>query len=516
MDLQKNSEFVRLVNNEPLTLVCSALADFLWEDFVRDTKPNVTYLVNTYNIKQLSRFGKEVFERLYSADEVKWLISDEDFEQYFRAICNGDTTATPKGYKPENAIWYSIMGDLSQAAAWPTLLQRCVGEQFNSGNNAVRILNELSKVIEEAIGQGMFDVQLLAGAGDQLQQLRDQYNKAVQDGDKAAANEARAQGKELGQKIHDALQNVKSQVQAEANTIVDKVLGESDEQNEEISNLFGSMPGNGKMLSDLQEKKNLANRLSRNRTLKQIAKKLGALRRVWTERKRAKPAKSNYEAVTGAKFSDSVINAFPTELALAGSKEGQALFALKYSQKTILTKDYTASRTDLGRGPVIMYVDVSGSMHGDLELWSKAIALVISEQALTDKRSVHIHLFDTVVGHSVEVKSGAPNTKELIDFVAGWTLGGGTSFNAVLAHMVSQKESLKNSDILVLTDGNSEASPSWISRVDNLKQETGAQITTVCLDMSIPEVCKQFSDETYSVDTSNNIDSIDVIQKCIR
>ncbi len=50
MNLQKNSEFVRLVNNEPLTLVCSALADFLWEDFVRDTKPNVTYLVNTYNI----------------------------------------------------------------------------------------------------------------------------------------------------------------------------------------------------------------------------------------------------------------------------------------------------------------------------------------------------------------------------------------------------------------------------------------------------------------------------------
>jgi uncharacterized protein with von Willebrand factor type A (vWA) domain len=516
MNLQKNSEFVRLVHNEPLTLICSALADFLWEDFIRDTKPNVTYLVDTYNIKQLSRFGKEVFERLYSADEVKWLISDEDFEEYFRAVCDGDTKTTPKGYKPENALWYSIMGDLSQAAAWPTLLQRCVGEQFNSGNNSVRILNEISKVIEDAIEQNTLDVQLLIGSGDQLQQLRDQYNKAVQDGDKAEANAARAQGKELGQKIHNALQNLKSQVQAETNTIVDKVLNESDEQNEEMNSLFGSMPGNGKMLNDLQEKRNLAARLSRNKTLKQIAKKLGALRRVWTERKRAKPAKSNYEAVTGAKFSDSVINAFPTELALAGSKEGQALFALKYSQKTILTKDYTASRTDLGRGPVVMYVDVSGSMHGELELWSKAIALVISEQALLDKRAVRIHLFDTVVGNSVEIKSGTQNTKELIDFVAGWTLGGGTSFNSVLSHVVGQKENLKNSDILVLTDGNSEASPAWISRVESLKNETGAQITTICLDMSVPDVCKQFSDETYSVDTSNNIDSIDVIQKCIR
>jgi uncharacterized protein with von Willebrand factor type A (vWA) domain len=516
MNLEKNSEFVRLVHNEPLTLSCSALADFLWEDFVRDTKPNVTYLINTYNIKQLSRFGKEVFERLYSADEVQWLISDEDFEQYFRQICDGETAATPRGYKPENAIWYSIMNDLSQAAAWPTLLQRCVGEQFNAGNNAVRILNELSKVIEDAIEQGMFNVELLTGAADQLQQLRDAYNQAIKDGDKAKANQARAQGKELGQKIHDALQQVQSQVQAEANAIVDKALKESDQQNEEMSSLFGTMPGNGKLLNDLQEKRKLADQLNRNRTLKAIAKKLGALRKVWTERKRAKPARANYEAVTGAKFSDSVINAFPTELALAGSKEGQALFALKYSQKTILTKDYTATRKDLGRGPVIMYVDVSGSMHGDLELWSKAIALVISEQALMDKRSVHIHLFDTVIGNSVEIKSGASNTKQLIDFVAGWTLGGGTSFNSVLAHVVSQKEHLKNSDILVLTDGNSEASPSWISRVESLKHETGAQITTVCLDMSVPEVCKKFSDETYSVDTASNIDSIDVIQKCLR
>jgi hypothetical protein len=83
MELQKNSEFVRLVHNEPLTLVCSALADFLWEDFVRDTRPNVTYLIDTYNIKQLSRFGKEVFERLYNADEVKWLVTEDAFEEYF-------------------------------------------------------------------------------------------------------------------------------------------------------------------------------------------------------------------------------------------------------------------------------------------------------------------------------------------------------------------------------------------------------------------------------------------------
>jgi uncharacterized protein with von Willebrand factor type A (vWA) domain len=515
MELQKNSEFVRLVHNEPLTLVCSALADFLWEDFVRDTRPNVTYLIDTYNIKQLSRFGKEVFERLYNADEVKWLVTEDAFEEYFRKMCDGDSSATPKGYKPENAIWYSIMNDLSQAAAWPTLLQRCIGDQFNAGNNAVRILNEMSKVIEQAIEQNEMDVELLMQSGEKLQQLRDEFNKAAKEGNQEKANQARLEGKTLGQKIHDALQNIKTQVQAEANTTVDKVLKESDEQNEAMNNLYGDTPGNGKMLSDLSEKRKLAAKLDRNSKLKQIAKRLGTLRRVWTERKRARPTKANYEAITGAKFGNEVVNAFPAELALAATPQGRALFALKYSQKTILTKDYTAQRNDLGRGPIVMYIDVSGSMHGDLELWSKAIAIVIAEQALKDKRAVHINLFDTQIGESVVITPDAPNTKQLMDFVSGWSLGGGTSFNAVIGHAVETGPKIQNSDVLMLTDGHSEVSDAWIKRLNQFKQETGTQLSTLCLDTSIPSVCRRFSDEVYSVNTSNNAESIDTIQRCI-
>ena len=135
MNMQTQSEFVRLINNEPLTLACSALADFLWDDFVRDTRPVVKYLIDQYNIQQLSRFGKELFDRLYSGDNVKWLVTEDAYEEYFRKVCNGDSSAIPTGYKPENGIWYAIMSDLGQTAAWPELLRRCVGNQFNAGNN---------------------------------------------------------------------------------------------------------------------------------------------------------------------------------------------------------------------------------------------------------------------------------------------------------------------------------------------------------------------------------------------
>ena len=96
MNLTTHSEVLRLVNNEPLTLACSALADFLWEDFIRDARPIVTYLIDHYNIKQLSRFGKEIFERLYNGDNVSWLVTEEAYEIYFRKLCDGDSSVIPR------------------------------------------------------------------------------------------------------------------------------------------------------------------------------------------------------------------------------------------------------------------------------------------------------------------------------------------------------------------------------------------------------------------------------------
>ncbi len=512
----KHTEFVRLVNNEPLTLYCSALADFLWDDFIRDARPSVTYLIDTYKITQLSRFGKELFERLYNADNVRWVVTENAFEDYFRKVCDGDTTAIPEGYKPENGIWYSIMGDLSQAAAWPELLQRSVGDQFNAGNNAVNLLNQLSELIEQAIKEGTFQVELLTEAGSKLQELRDKFKEAQAAGDQQAMNKARTEGKELGQKINEALEQAKQKLQSAAHGVVDNAVENHDDTNDNLSNLFGQDPGTGSCIGGLEEKRALANKLSYNKQLKALVKKLGALRQVWTERKRAKSSKANYEVITGAKFSDDVTKAFPAEIALAGSPEGRALFAVKYSQRTLLTKDYEAQRKDLGKGPIVMYVDVSGSMGGESELWSKAITFVIAEDALKERRGVEIHLFDTRVEQSISLSADRKNNKELLDFVGGWSLGGGTSFNAVLSHAVSNSLADSRSDVIMITDGHSDVNDTIVRSLNKFKQSSGTQWSTLCINMSVPEVCKSFSDDVYSVDIRSSVSTIDAIQKCIR
>lgn len=516
MNLTKHTEIIRIIDNEPLTLACSALADFLWDDFIRDARPSVTYLIDTYNIRQLSRFGKEVFQRLYNGDNVEWLVTEDAYEEYFRKICDGDTAATPKGYKAENGIWYSIMNDLSQAAAWPELMRRSVGDQFNAGNNAINILNELSKVIEEAIQEGQFNVQLLTAAGSQLEELRKQFQEAQAKGDAEAADKVRKEGKALGQAITEAIQEAHDKLQSQSHRIVDKAVQQSDETNDALSSLHGTEAGVGSHTGNINEKRELAKRLSYNKELRRLTKKLGAMRRLWNDRKRARKIQDKYEAITGAKFGDDVTKAFPAEVALAGTPEGRALFAMKYSQKTLLTKDYTAHRKDVGKGPIVMYVDVSGSMGGEPELWSKAITFVIAEQALKENRTVQIHLFDTRIEGSVELKAERKNNSSLLDFVSTWVLGGGTSFNAVIAHALDHAKIEDKADVLMITDGHSEVNDNFIRRLNTLKQQTGIQWNTICVNSTIPDVCRQFSDELYSVNLYNAEDAMDAVQRCIR
>lgn len=516
MNFDTQSEFIRLVNNEPLTLACSALADFLWDDFIRESRPVVTYLIDQHNIKQLSRFGKEIFDRLYNGDNVKWLVTEDAYEQYFRKVCDGDNTAIPEGYKPENGIWHAIMADLSQAAGWSDLLTRCVGNQFNSGNNAINILNKLSEVIQTAIEEQQFNVELLTAAGQKLQELREQYQQAQKDGDTNKANEARRAGKALNQAINDAIQKAVERLQPQASQIIDQVIKESDETNDSISTLHGMQAGKGTKTNDLKEKKELAARLKNSKHLRALTKKLGALRRVWMQRKREKMASASYEAITGATFSNDVTRAFPAELALAGTPQGRALFALKFSQKTILTKDYTAQQKNLGKGPVVMYIDVSGSMSGEPELWSKAIAFVIAEEALKENRKVLINLFDTRIDQTVELCPKSNNLRTMLDFVGAWTLGGGTSFNAVLSHAIDKGCRDPRADILLITDGHSDVNENLKRRVNAFKSSTGTQWSTVCINTDVPDVCREFSDDVYSVNVYNTENTVDAIQKCLR
>lgn len=514
MNLKKEREYLRLTENEPLILAVSALSDFLWEDFVRDTHPTVTYLIDQYNIKQLSRFGKELFDFLYNGGAVTPLISLDEAEDYFRAKQNGQNPEFPTGYKPESAFWIAIFAEICNAPAWPRLVTISCGDQFNAGNNAVNILNELSEVLETQIEQHQLPIDLIAEGGKKLEELRQAFLEAKASGDDRSAAKIREAGKELGKAIEEAVEKSRQMVQPEISRAIDTVEKTASETQNAINSLAGTQQGKGKHSDDLQEKRELAKKLQRNPSLRKLINKLGALRRAWNDRKRAKRAQSNYSDIVGAKFSDEVTKAFPVELALAATEEGRALFALKYAQKTVLTKDYEAKIKDVDKGPVIMYVDVSGSMCGEAELWSKALAYVVAEECVQQKRELRIHLFDTRVQKSIYLDPARGSNADLLKFVLSWTTHGGTSFSSVIDHALNSAIDPK-ADVLMITDGQAEVSDPFIRRLNALKDELDLQWTSFCIGVQA-RVLSQFSDDVQLVDIQDNPESVTLFQNALR
>jgi gas vesicle protein len=303
-------DYLRLTHNEPLVLAVSALSDFLWEDFVRDTQPTVKYLIEQYNIRHLSRFGKEVFDFLYNGGAVTPLISLEDVEQYFRAKQNGQKPDFPTGYKPETAFWLALFAEICNSPAWPRLVSLSCGDQFNAGNNAVNILNELSDVLEAQIEKHDLPIDLVAQGGQKLEELRQAFLDAKEAGDDKKAAEIRQAGKDLGQAIEQAVEQSRKMVQPEISRALDRVEKTANETQEALSNLAGTHAGQGKHSDDLKQKRELAKKLRQNPALKKLIHKLGALRKAWNDRKRAKRAQSSYSDIVGAKFSDELTNAF--------------------------------------------------------------------------------------------------------------------------------------------------------------------------------------------------------------
>ena len=511
-DLTKN-DYVRLTNNEPLVLEVSALSDFLWADFVRDSAPRVQYLKTHYDIKKLSRFGKELFEALYQADNVKPLISLQDVEDYFRAIQDGEDAPMPEGYKPENAFWVGLMQDIVNSPAWSQIIPLCVGNQWNAGNNAVCILNRMSEVISNQIESAHVDPKALSDAGEELKNLRKQYIEQKKAGDKEGAQETREKGKQLGKKIEEYQNQVREEMRPKTQSAVNEATKEAKKINKAMSDLAGKDSGTPEN-KGLTEKRELANRLRNNKQLMRLANRLGALRKAWAQRKRARRANASYSDIVGVKFSDSVSQALPTELALAATEEGKALFALKYAQKTILSKDFEAPTKNLDRGPILMYVDISGSMMGESELWSKAMAYVVAEEALKQNRTTHICLFDTWVKKTFVLDHATPNKEQLLEFCLTWQTNGGTSFSNVLTHAMDTLVEEAAADILMITGGHDNIEDDLLSDFNQFKESKGVELHAFCIG-EMSQNLLLFSDQVKEVNIRNDAESSDLFQDVV-
>jgi uncharacterized protein with von Willebrand factor type A (vWA) domain len=249
----------------------------------------------------------------------------------------------------------------------------------------------------------------------------------------------------------------------------------------------------------------LGRRLARNKKLGELARMVGrfkqdarALKRKTLERGVAEA----YDIELGAELGRLI----PAELLAMHHPVLKRDFHRRVLEGTVLQYRLRDDEQK-GKGPMVVCIDVSSSMQGDKEMWSKAVALTLMDIARRQRR-----LFRAVMFSSGDVslkvldlnreRRYQPDLNKVVE-MAEYFPGGGTDFEAPIdaaVELLGEKK-LKRGDIVIITDGESQVSPQWLARLKERKAELDFSIFAVLVDVGSAETSSlaQFADKITSV-----------------
>jgi uncharacterized protein with von Willebrand factor type A (vWA) domain len=249
----------------------------------------------------------------------------------------------------------------------------------------------------------------------------------------------------------------------------------------------------------------LGRRLARNKKLGELARMVGrfkqdarALKRKTLERGVAEA----YDIELGSELGRLI----PAELLAMHHPVLKRDFHRRVLEGTVLQYRLRDAEQK-GKGPMVVCIDVSSSMQGDKEMWSKAVALTLMDIARRQRR-----LFRAVMFSSGDVslkvldlnreRRYQPDLNKVVE-MAEYFPGGGTDFETPIdaaVELLGEKK-LKRGDIVIITDGESQVSPEWLARLRERKDELDFSIFAVLVDVGSAETSSlaRFADRITSV-----------------
>lgn len=290
---------------------------------------------------------------------------------------------------------------------------------------------------QKAVEDAAADVEkfLEGGAGDLTRERLDTLKQSLE----AAAERLDAA---LDGATHDIRQQVRAGLaeaadKAEATQHAARALG------------WGSEEG-GLITVPLKERAELAGLLERQPKLVEIMRLAGRLIVEAARRQRSKPDQQSSE-VSGITEGGDLPYVTPSEWALLADAETEDQFYRRFSEAGLQQYELTA-RTEETQGPVLVGLDVSGSMQGYPDIWSKAVALAMYSIARRQNRAFGLYVFNTQVVDRIMIERGDRQPERLARLLSIGS-SGGTAFDPVLSEMLEQVEEDRKSDMLLVTDG---------------------------------------------------------------
>lgn len=241
-----------------------------------------------------------------------------------------------------------------------------------------------------------------------------------------------------------------------------------------------------------------------DKTLRRVMQLAGRYRRMAASMQRRKVFHGMDEAV-GVTMGGDVSKLLPTEMSQLADEDFELLTMLRIVESSAMIRDFRGIEK-VGKGPIVVVVDESGSMNGEPICQAKAYALAMYWIAKQQKRWCCLVGFSgSEDGNFLAIPPGEDKGTELLDWLVHF-FGGGTAMDVPLLELPKRWKELGTpegkTDIIQITDAECNVPKEIAESFNEWKVQHQAKFNVICVGES-GDSLRCVADHIWSVDKFN-------------
>jgi uncharacterized protein with von Willebrand factor type A (vWA) domain len=260
---------------------------------------------------------------------------------------------------------------------------------------------------------------------------------------------------------------------------------------------FGLDPGTGSK-TDLSAIRRILDRTLKSKKLREIVDNAGRFTALARSRQRIR-ACQGVDDVVGVRLSDDLPRLLPTELAALGHPLLRVDAVRRLAEKQMMSREHQGVER-VAKGPVMVWVDESGSMDGPRIATAKGLALAMAWVARKQRRWCSLVGFSSSEQlRSIVLPPGKWDEQALIGWCEGMFNGGTVVPFDKAEHLFAETDAPRGkTDILLVTDGETYSSADQLKRFLAWKEENQARLISLVIDCDGSTVAP-YSDELHTM-----------------
>lgn len=384
-------------------------------------------------------------------------------ETYHRLYDRHPNRLEDSAIKPENKIWIAIHQQMTEIEAFQKFSNRLNGDEFLAGIGTTALCIAIMEILPEPT-EPLEDPEVIRN------QLRGIFEALQEQTPNAGLMLKIQQLKQKGLEARLACEAYADSISpSEIETALLIGITQAEAEMQSIAESLETFSRGSNYSTETQlkiaDKIQLAQRIQASPKLQAIAELAGKKIAIAAKMQRSKVKEGRTEII-GVTTGNDLTRLLPCELVKLTQPALFPLFAKGYIERSLLQRELISCEP-LARGPIIICLDSSGSMVGQAEIWSKAIALALLSIAVIQKRHCRILHFTGKVERIDDFAGEIPDTNRVIDCIEKFYNGLSTSFTAALTAAlasIQQHEQTQKADVVLITDGVDTPAPRFIEQ----------------------------------------------------